>query len=323
MAYIAMHFRRLVLMNFIKAKNWLLLLFVLLSFSCHRHIPQQPPPPKPHPISFKSILNIPFIEVKRRLKSGLSFDNQGFEAEPFYHITFLSKDSARILNPMDGKYYNFFIFPETDSIFNVARSYFKMMQMSKDSMRFQVMQVEGDTLHMQRSLVYMTFYSKNYLENVLHTTAEALGKPDHRDTMFILRKSEIANRIPDSAFAARQPATLKSINPKVKVELSEVKPDVMDNFDASDAYMNPEYYITINKAYDNFSYSFWAFVDDKGKLSFDHSEMAMDPQFKNDIIKTMKAIVDGYLNYYLKVTSGSTLGIKHTSRVLLTVSGRK
>lgn len=312
-------------MNFIKANKWLhlpLLVSVLFSFSCHRHIPKPPEPPKPHPIHFKSILNIPFIEVRRRLKSGLSFDNQGFEAEPFYRITFLSEDTARILNPMDGNYYNFYVFRETDSIFNVARSYFKMKEMSKDSIRFQVMQVAGDTLHLQRSLVYMTFYSKNYLQNVLHTTAEKLGRPDHRDTMFILHKSEIANRIPDSAFAARQPAVIKSINPLVKVEQNVVKADAMNNFDASDGYMNPEFNITINKAYENFSYSFWAFVDDKGKLLYDHSDEMVEPEFKESTDKTIKAIVDGYLSFYLKVIPGSTLGIKHTSRVLLNVTGR-
>jgi hypothetical protein len=325
MAYIAMHFTRLVLMNFIKANKWLhlLLLFaVLFSFSCHRHIPKPPPPPKPHPIHFKSIVNIPFIEVKRRLKSGLSFDNYGFEAEPFYRIEFLSEDTARIFDPQDGNYYNFYIFRETDSIFNVARSYFKMIQQSRDSIRLQVMQVAGDTLHLQRSLVYMTFYSKNYVQNVLHTTAEKLGRPDHRDTLFILRKSEIANKIPDSAFAARQPATLTSINPLAKVEQNVVKAEVMNNYDASDGYMNPEFNITINKAYENFSYSFWAFVDDKGKLLFDHSDEMIEPEFKESTNKTLKGIVDGYLSYYLKVTPGSTLGIKHTSRILLNVVGR-
>jgi hypothetical protein len=313
-------------MNFKKTTNYLYILFLPLIFtvfSCHRHIPKPPPPPKPHPISLKPILHIPYIEVRRRLKSGLSFDNNGFMAEPFYRIEFLSTDSARILNPMDGKYYNFFIFPETDSIFNVARSYFKMMKESRDSIQFQVMQVEGDTLHMQRSLVYMTFYSKNYLENVLHTTAEKLGRPDHRDTLFILKKSALANKILDSAFAARQPAKLVSKNPLAKVELKEVKPDVMDNFDASDAYMNPEYYITINKAYQDFSYSFTVLVDDKGGLHFDKSLEVMDPSLRDATLKTLKAIVDGYLTFYLKVTPGSTLGIVHTSRIIVNVMGHK
>jgi hypothetical protein len=168
----------------------------------------------------------------------------------------------------------------------------------------------------------MVFYSKNYLQNVLHTTAEALGKPDHRDTLFILHKSEVANRIPDSAFAARQPATIRSINPLAKVELDSVKAGVMNDYNATDGYMNPEFNITIHKAYENFSYTFWAFVDDKGKLSFDHYAEMVEPEFKESTDKTLKAIVDGYLSYYLKVTPGSTLGIKHTSRVLLNVTGR-
>ena len=301
----------------------LLSLLALFVLSCHRHIPQPPPPPKPHPISLKPILNIPFIEVRRRLKSGLSFDDQGFMAEPFYRITFLSTDSARVLNPMDGKYYNFFIFPETDSIINVARSYFKMIKMSRDSMKLQVMQVESDTLHLQRSLVYMTFYSQNYLQNVLHTTPEVLGRPDHNDTAFIRKKSAMANKILDSAFAARQPVAIVSKSPLVKVEKNDVKADMMDNYDASDAYMDPEYDITIHKAYEDFSYSFSVFVDDKGKLSFDRSLIDIQPEFRKSTINVLKGIIDGYLSFYLKVTPGSTLGIKHTSRVILNVVGRK
>jgi hypothetical protein len=313
-------------MGFNKANIYIRLLFfmlVLLSFSCHRRIPKPPPPPKPHPISLKPLLHIPFIEVRRRLKSGLSFDDQGFMTEPFYRITFLSADSARILNPMDGQYYNFYIFPETDSIFNVARSYFKMIQMSRDSMKLQVMQVEGDTMHLQRSLVYMTFYSQNYIKNVLHTTAAILGRPDHNDTVFIRKKSEIANKIPDSAFAARQPAIIISKNRLVKIELNAVVPDMMNNYDASDGYMNPEYEITINKAYEDFSYSFSVFVDDKGKMTFDRSLLDIQPEFRKSTIDVIKGIIDGYLAFYLKVTPGSTLGIRHTSRVILDVIGRK
>jgi hypothetical protein len=309
-------------MGFNKANIYIRLLFfmlVLLSFSCHRRIPKPPPPPKPHPISLKPLLHIPFIEVRRRLKSGLSFDDQGFMTEPFYRITFLSADSARILNPMDGQYYNFYIFPETDSIFNVARSYFKMIQMSRDSMKLQVMQVEGDTMHLQRSLVYMTFYSQNYIKNVLHTTAAILGRPDHNDTVFIRKKSEIANKIPDSAFAARQPAIIISKNRLVKIELNAVVPDMMNNYDASDGYMNPEYEITINKAYEDFSYSFSVFVDDKGKMTFDRSLLDIQPEFRKSTIDVIKGIIDGYLAFYLKVTPGSTLGIRHTSRVILDV----
>jgi hypothetical protein len=313
-------------MGFNKANIYIRLLFfmlVLLSFSCHRRIPKPPPPPKPHPISLKPLLHIPSIEVRRRLKSGLSFNDQGFMTEPFYRITFLSADSARILNPMDGQYYNFYIFPETDSIFNVARSYFKMIQMSRDSMKLQVMQVEGDTMHLQRSLVYMTFYSQNYIKNVLHTTAAILGRPDHNDTVFIRKKSEIANKIPDSAFAARQPAIIISKNRLVKIELNAVVPDMMNNYDASDGYMNPEYEITINKAYEDFSYSFSVFVDDKGKMTFDRSLLDIQPEFRKSTIDVIKGIIDGYLAFYLKVTPGSTLGIRHTSRVILDVIGRK
>jgi len=299
-----------------------IILLCLLNVACNR-VKVPPPPPKAKPISFKSIAGISYTEVRRRLASGLSFDNQGFETEPSYQITFLANDSASVYSPDKQAFINFLVFLEPDSIFNVARSYFKMKHMSKDSLLLQVLQVEGDTLHMKRSLVYMTFYSNNYLKNVLHTDAATLGKPDRRDTLYILKKSALANKTIDSAFAARQPATIVSKNPLAIVQKVGKSADVMNNYDPSDAYMNPEFNITINKAYEDFSYSFSAFVDDKGQLHFDRSLIDIMPEYKVSTINTIKAIIDGYLKFYLVVKPGSTLGIVHASRVILNVVGRK
>src|ERR1700748_2306407 len=142
------------------------------------------------PISFKPIANIAFTEVRRTLKSGLSFDDNGFQTEPGYKITFLTNDSASVYSPDKKAFINFYVFMEQDSIFNVARSYFKMQFMSKDSLKFQVLEVEGDTLHTRRSLVYMTFYSNNYIK-AHHLDIADLSKPTRADTLYIQQKSAI------------------------------------------------------------------------------------------------------------------------------------
>ena len=306
-------------------RGWvaLIILIILLSSSCKRRGVITTVKKPSAPISFKSIAGINFTEVRRRLRSGLSFDNYGFEAEPGYKITFLKNDSASVYSPDKKAFINFLVFLEQDSIFNVARSYFKMKHMSKDSLILQVLEVQGDTLHLKRSLVYMTFYSNSYIKNVLHTNAETLGKPDRKDTLFIKKKSATSNRIPDSAFAARVPVQLKSKSPQLTVKRIDVQPDVLNNFDASDAYMNPEFNITIHKAYEDFSYSFLVFVDDKGQLYFDKSLLDIMPEYKESTIRTLKGIIDGYLKYYLAVTPGTTLGIPHTSAITLNVVGKK
>jgi hypothetical protein len=309
--------------NLNKRNRYVFTLLILLTAACHRSVPHTAVIKPSTPLSFKTIAGIDFTEVRRRMTNGLSFDKNGFEAEPGYKITFLKNDSASVWSPDKKAFINFLVFLEPDSIFNVARSYFKMKLMSKDSLILQVLEVQGDTLHMKHSLVYMTFYSNNYLKNVLHTDAKTLGKPDRRDTLFIKHKTAVAEKNPDSAFAGRQPVTLRSLNPLLTIDRVKVKPDISNNYDASDFYMDPEFNITVNKAYENFSYSFWVCVDAKGQITFYRSIDYIMPEFRESTIKIIKAIIDGYLKAYMAATPGSTLGIKHTSWVILNVVGRK
>jgi hypothetical protein len=309
--------------NLRKLNIYVFALLILLTAACHRSIPHTAISEPSAPLSFKSIANIDFTEVRRRMANGLSFDKNGFEGEPGYKITFLKNDSASVWSPDKKAFINFLVFLEPDSIFNVARSYFKMKHMSKDSLVLQVLEVQGDTLHMKHSLVYMTFYANSYLKNVLHTDAKTLGKPDKRDTLFIEHKTAVAEKNPDSAFAGRQPVTLRSLNTLLTIDRVNVKPDISNNYDASDYYMDPEFNITINKAYEDFAYSFWVCVDAKGQITFYRSIDYIMPEFRESTIKTIKAIIDGYLKAYMAVTPGSTLGIKHTSWVMLNVVGKK
>lgn len=300
---------------------WLITLASIISISaCNR--PGVQNTAGPVHISFKPIANIAYTEVHRTLKNGLSFDDNGFQTEPGYKITFLTNDSASVYSPDKKAFINFYVFIEQDSIFNVARSYFKMQMMNKDSLKFQVLDVEGDTLHTRRSLVYMTFYANNYIKSH-HLNVAELGKPTRADTLFIKRKSAIANKDPDSAFSARQPVQLESRSPLLTVSRNVEENDPLNPPDASDFYMDPEFNITIHKAYEDFSYSLAIFVDDKGKLYFDRSMDYIMPEYRESTEKTLKAIIDGYLTAYLKVTPGSTLGIKHTSYIIVNVIGKK
>ena len=93
-------------------------------------------------------------------------------------------------------------------------------------------------------------------------------------------------------------------------------------FDLS-TYLSPTFDIVIHHAYEDFSYSFTAFVDENGKLTFRKNLMFMSPEFKASTIATLKAITDGYLKLYLDVKPGRTLGIAHTSIIFLNVLGYK
>ena len=67
------------------------------------------------PLSFKSIEGIAYTEVHRTLPNGLSFDDNGFQTEPGYQITFLNNDSASVYSPDKKAFINFYVFVEQDS----------------------------------------------------------------------------------------------------------------------------------------------------------------------------------------------------------------
>lgn len=303
--------------NNIPYKYILLLLLLIAGASCRKKKPEK------IPLSFNPIKGISYTEVRRRLPNGLSFDDYGFFVEPSWKITFYNNDSASVWSPDKQKFLNFLVTDGQDSIFNVARSWFRLLKMSKDSLKLQVVQVEGDTLYWQQSKVFMTLYANSYLKNVLKVDPAVLMKPSRADTLFILKKTQQAKEIPDSAFAAYHPVTLTSTSSKVVVQQKIVTPDLLNNFDASEGYLNPEFNITINKAYENFSYSFTVLIDDKGGMHYGRSLIYMEPEFKESTTKVIKGIIDGYLKTYLKITPGTSLDIPHASVITLNVSGKK
>lgn len=136
-------------------------------------------------------------------------------------------------------------------------------------------------------------------------------------------QAKLANSKIDSAFAARAPVVLKSKTLLVKVEKVVNVSTPINKIDPSIDYLHPEYNITIHKAYENFGYIFTALVDDKGQIHFQESMIPYMPEFKKNYEQVIKAIIDGYLKHYLEVTPGSTLGIAHTSSILLNVTGKR
>ena len=62
----------------------------------------------------------------------------------------------------------------------------------------------------------MTFYSNQYLKNVLHRDTMINYRPTASDSAYIKVKILKANTVLDSAFAGTDPATLTSKSPKLK-----------------------------------------------------------------------------------------------------------
>lgn len=297
-----------------------IILTVLVFTSCNRTETKNERP------SFKPVLGMQFIEVRREFDNGLAFNQYGFQQEPAWKLYFLSEDSVMIYSPFEKKYYHYPIYHDHDSVFNIAREWLRLKYLNKDSLTFQLLSVDRKEISRERSNVTMKFYSHRYLFDVLKKDPVQLRRPNHTDTLFIKSLVSRANRNPsnpDSAFAARQPVQLISTIKEIKVTKEGLQYDPYNllNISSADTYMKPEYSISISKAYKDFSYTFTALVDQYGKLHVD--TFLTSPEFTVSRRKVLEGIVNVYLQRFLKVIPGQTLGLPHTSQITLYVKGKR
>jgi hypothetical protein len=296
------------------------LLTIFLFCSCHyiTTINDEPDP------TFTAVKGIRYSEVYRRFTSGLSFHETGFQLQPEWEIYFSADDSVKIFSPERQQYMPYRIFHSHKALFHFARDWFRVKHISKDSLVLQVMVLESRVVKEDLSNIYMTLYSQDHIEKVLKTTKEKLRQPTQTDSIFIKYRAIQANSDPDSAFAARNPVLLQSRSKILTVE--KVKPSAdpyLGYISRSEEYLYPEYKIHINKAYQDFQYSFRVTVDHKGKMVFKDFLVAVMPEFLETKTKVVKGIIDVYLKNLLEVTPGNTLGYPHSSVISLHVKGEK
>jgi hypothetical protein len=290
----------------------------VLFFSCN-HVEKKHGPP------FGLVKGTRFTEVRRAFNTGLVFDKQGYQLEPLWKLYFVSDDSVMVFSPTTKKYYGYHIYLDPDSIFNMVDSWLLLKKIDKDSLVFRALRVEDRRIKDkdEGSNVFLTFYSDQYLKRCNNKKIQAMGLPGPKDTLFIKAKAKLASSNMDSAFSAKTPVILKSTSPMVKVEKVVSVSTPINKIEPSMDYLHPEYNITIHKSYEDFSYIFTAFVDDKGQIYFEESMIPYMPEFRKTYKQVIQGIIDGYLKHYLAVTPGTTLGIAHTSSILLNVVGKK
>ncbi|MDO3625772.1 hypothetical protein [Mucilaginibacter sp. BT774] len=293
-----------------------ILLIPLLCFSCKKF--RRPGLP------FGDFKGTHFTEVQRIYTNGLKFDKQGYQLEPSWRLFFVSDDSVNVYSPKTKRYYGFHVYFDHDSTFNMVDAWFKLRKLAPDSMILQALRVENKIIkdHDEGSKVLLTFYSDRYIKSHDSRKIMAMGLPCKKDSAFVKLRSKQVNTQPDSTFSAREPVVLKSKTPLVKVEKVKNESTPINEADAADDYLAPEYNITIHKTYEGFNYIMYVYVDERGKMTFRNSVVPLMPEFKASYEQVMRGIVDGYLMHYLDITPGKTLGISHSTCILLNVAGK-
>jgi len=277
-------------------------------------------------LTFRDVDGIRFYEVKRRFKNGLSFNEVGFQQEPTWVIEFKSPDTMLAYSPEKKGMEAFYLHFDHGRVYNFAREFFRVRIISKDSLVLQRLQVNARIIagdDDERSNVYCTYYTKNYIENVLKTTVGELQKPTKADTIFIKKLAERTYKDPanpDLAFAGREPVMF---TPKSKVITVEklTSRDELANKTAAYDYIYPEYRIVINNAYKAFANRTHMVVDANGNIYVKSVEGVLK-EYHDARKKMLQGVADIYLKNLLKITPGSTLGIPHSSEITMNLVGR-
>jgi hypothetical protein len=312
-------YRMNIFLNRNKKYYFLLLSIACLAFNaCQSSQSAKTPKAKPQP-TFKSVWGIGYTEVHRTLASGLSFSDQGYQLIPSWRLSFPSDDSVNIYNPQRKLFVNAPVILDHDSVFNVAWAYLRLKKLSRDSIIFQILKVDNKVIENNKSVVYMVLYANDYIRNVLHKDPLHLTYTTRRDTDFIRKKALLARKDMHEAFSATQPAELISKSPLLTVERLDIPPE--ERLADEPDYMLPQFSIVIHNAYERFNYAFNALIDDQGNIQFVSNAIPLDTVFLNRYNKAIRGIINGYLKAYLRVKPGSTLGIPHSSRVVINVMG--
>lgn len=270
--------------------------------------------------TFAPVKGIRYQEVKRRFSNGLSFNPEGFMQKPSWIIEVAAEDTMLAWSPQKQKMQRFYMQYDHGDVYNFAGEFFKVKGVSKDSLVFRRVEVEGRKIVKGiASDVNMTFYAQNYIKNKLKTTAALLQKPTKADTAFIIRRAALINKSNDSAFAATDPVKFIPKNKQVTVEKISTVDPLQNRTEAYD-YMFPQYQIKIYSAYKDFYYFCRAVVNFQGNIHIEEVYGVL-PEDSENKKKVMQAIADLYLKRLFTVVPGNTLGIPHNTEITLGVSG--
>ncbi|WP_017257900.1 hypothetical protein [Pedobacter arcticus] len=296
------------------------LLFILTS-SCQRSSPKNDPSQRE--FKFEPIKGIKYYEVRRTFANGLVFNELGFQQTPEWAIRFLSDTTVQAYSPTKDKMLDFDLIFSHDGVYNFAREWFRVKNVSKDSLLLQRLEVNAKQIAKDvRSEVYMTFYSEAYLKKI-NQKVEDLRKPRKQDSVFVKHRADLANQsLADSSlfFAARNPVEFTTKSNIIKIEkLSSV--NKLEGKSASYDYLYPEYTAKIKPAYKDFAYTISAIVDQNGKLHVYRFNATDD--YRENRRKVLQGILDIYFGKLVTTKPGNTLGYTHSSVVVLNLIGTK
>lgn len=300
---------------------FILLFLSVLASSCQRSSPKNDPSQRE--FKFEPIKGIKFYEVRRTFANGLAFNELGFQQTPEWAIRFLSDTTVQAYSPTKDKMLDFDLIFSHDGVYNFAREWFRVKNVSKDSLLLQRLEVNAKQIAKDvRSEVYMTFYSEAYLKNV-NQTVENLRKPRKQDSVFVKHRADLVNQsIADSSlfFAARNPVEFSTKSDIIKIEkLSSV--NKLEGKSASYDYLYPEYTVKIKPAYKDFAYTISAIVDKNGKLHVYRFNATDD--YRENRRKVLQGILDLYFGRLVTTKPGNTLGYTHSSVIVLNLIGTK
>jgi hypothetical protein len=304
-------------MNLFKLITYSLLFLSSLTLlsACHNERKSKRP-------SFAKILGKSYFEVRRTFENGIAFDSNGVYLEPKWVINFSSDSTVKIGTETVNEAVTYPMYYSHDSVFNFGRQYFRIKTIENDSLVFQLLNVDGGIIYNNRSNIYTTFYAEGFIKNRLKRSLDDIRRPTRSDSLFIHQRSLATKHDPDNFFFAATPVVLKSKNANVHIKRLKEARDPLSAKAENYLNLSPGYEVTVNNAYKNFTYDVLVTIDETGRISFNKFLIFVMPEFIETKTRIIEALVDGYLNEYLAVTPGATLGINHSCALRIRLVGK-
>ncbi len=257
-----------------------------------------------------------WVEVRRTYPNGYVYNEAGQKIAPDLTLQIISSDSLKLYSKSSGYnnwvHFSFF----NDSILNIARDYYKVKKLSKDTLCLQKLVVDNNKLKLHQHMLNMIFLNKQKLDRLPDIQKKTIREAQKMDTLYMLSLIDSAEKENnDFVLISHIPPQIIPLNKHSFVRVYPPVTDILeDNFPCG--ILISECELTVNHADTDMRTTCTLQISKTGNISLGGWIAGDDYLYKQKGI-FLQHVLEKYLKPNFRAIPGSTLGIKHKTEILI------